>query len=218
MASKIETLAAVPIFRGVPSDVQDEILRLCVEKTYARGESVFVQDEPPSGLFVVWRGAVKIYKVGASGREQILEIEGPGRSVAELPLFDGLPYPASCAALEDTILLYLPAKTFHRLVATHPPLARAVIASLSKRLRHMVGLVEEISLKAVRERLAGLLTEWSAGGDSFDLPLNNQEIASRIGTVREIVSRTFARMAHEGVLRIDGRRVTVLDPERLAGA
>lgn len=215
MASKLQALTEVPIFRDLSGDLVEEILGLCVEKTYRRGETVFLEGEPPRALFVVWRGALKIFKVGEAGREQILEIEGPGRTVAELPLFDGLPYPASCAAMEDSIVLTLPAETFHRLLAREPALARAVIASLSQRLRHMVALVEEISLKAVRQRLAGLLLELANETDSLHLPWNNQEIAARIGTVREIVSRTLSRMAHEGVIRIDGREITILDRERL---
>jgi CRP/FNR family transcriptional regulator len=100
-------------------------------------------------------------------------------------------------------------------VSRAPALARSVIAGLSQRLRHMVALVEEISLKAVRQRLAGLVLELAGDADTVHLPWNNQEIAARIGTVREIVSRTFSRMVHEGALRIDGREVTILDRELL---
>jgi CRP/FNR family transcriptional regulator len=216
MPSKLQTLAEVPIFRGLSTTIQEQILSHCSERTYVRGETVFHEGDPPLGLFVVWRGALKVYKLGEAGREQILEIEGPGRSVAELPLFDGLPYPASCAAIEDSIVLVLPAESFHRIVARESDLARAVIASLSQRLRHMVALVEEISLKAVRQRLAGLLLELAGDADRVRLPWNNQEIAARIGTVREIVSRTFSRMAQEDVLRVEGREVTILDRDRLA--
>jgi CRP/FNR family transcriptional regulator len=215
MPSKLQTLGEVPILRGLPAQILEEILDLCVEKTFLRGETVFLEGEPAKGLLVIWRGALKVYKVGDAGREQILEIEGPGRTVAELPLFDGLPYPASCAAMEDSIVLTLPVESFHRLVAREPALARSVIASLAQRLRHMVGLVEEISLKAVRQRLARLLLDLAGTSDTARLPWNNQEIAATIGTVREIVSRTFSRMVQEGVLRIDGRQVTILDRERL---
>jgi CRP/FNR family transcriptional regulator len=215
MPTKLETLGQVRMFRGLPEKILAEIEGLCRERTYRRGETVFSEGRPARGLFIVWRGAVKVYKIGEGGREQILEIEGPGRSVAELPLFDGSPYPASCAALEDSILLIMDGATFHRLVGREPDLARAVISSLSQRLRHMVGLVEEISLKGVRQRLAGLLLELAGEHDTITLPWNNQEIASRIGTVREIVSRTFSRMAQEGVLRLNGRTVTILDRDRL---
>lgn len=215
MPTKLDTLRNVPMFRGIDGALVEELLAHCVERTFLKGETIFLEGDPPKGLIVVWRGAVKIYKTGEGGREQILEIEGPGHSVAELPLLDGLPYPASCAAIEDTIVLSMPDATFHRFIEREPTLARSVIATLSHRLRRMVALVQEISLKAVRERLAGLLLELAGDGDVFELHWNNQEIAARIGTVREIVSRTLGRMAQEGALRMDGRTVTLLDRERL---
>ncbi len=217
MKGKREILRSVPIFRELPDPLLEEILSLCSETTYLKGETVFLQGGKAVGLFVVWRGELKVYNVGDGGREQILEIEGPGRTVAELPLFDGLPYPASCAALEDSIVLTMPASTFHRLVEANPLLARAVISSLSQRLRHMVSLVGEISLRDVRERLATLLLDLAGDRDEVELPWTNQDIASRIGTVREIVSRTMSRMTHEGVIRLDGRMLTILDRRRLSG-
>jgi CRP-like cAMP-binding protein len=217
MKGKRDVLGEVPIFRNLPESLLDEILRLCAERTYRKGETVFREGEKAAGFFVVWRGALKVFKVGERGREQILEIEGPGRTVAELPLFDGLPYPASCAALEDTMVLAMPAATFHRLVEANPGLARAVIASLSERLRAMVSLVEEISLRDVRERLAKHFLDLAGDEDEVELPLTNQDIASRIGTVREIVSRTMSRMGQEGVIRVEGRTLRILDRRRLAG-
>jgi CRP-like cAMP-binding protein len=215
MLTKQDALRSVPMFRQAPPALIDRVLDSCVEQVYMKGQTVFLQGDPPRGLFVIWRGALKIFKIGDEGREQILEIEGPGRSVAELPLFDNLPYPASCAAVEDSVVLYLPVDGFHRLLDGEPSVTRAVINTLSQRLRRMVALVEEISLKAVRQRLADLIIELAAGRESFDLPWNNQEIASRIGTVREIVSRAFSRMAQEGAIRMEGRTLTIVDRRRL---
>jgi CRP/FNR family transcriptional regulator len=215
MLSRKAALAAVPIFQGLAPEVLEAVLSKCQQRAYSRNETVFLEGEPTRGLIVVRSGAVKVYKVGAGGREQILEIEGPGRSVAELPLFDGEPYPASCASIEDSLLLTMPAEAFHRLVDGHPELARSVIASLSRRLRQMVGLVEEISLKAVRSRLAGLLLEMAGERDRIELQLTHQEIAARIGTVREIVSRTLTRMARDGAIRLDPHAITLIDRRKL---
>jgi len=203
------------MFGGLGPDVLARVLEHCVERTFSRGTTVFVEGDPARGLLVVWKGRLKVFKVGSGGREQILEVEGPGRSVAELPLFDGLPYPASCAALEDSIVLAMSRDRFHALVAREPDLARSVISALSRRLRHMVALVEEISLRAVRERLGRLLLEEAGEDGSCELAWTHQEIAARIGTVREIVSRTLSRLVHEGAIRISDRRVTILDPEAL---
>jgi CRP/FNR family transcriptional regulator len=216
--SKLEALGRVRLFAGLDEATLRAVLSRCVEKVYLKNEVVFHEGEEPQALFVVWRGSVKVFKLASSGREQILEIEEAGRSVAELPLMDGDPYPASCAAIEDTVILTVPARDFHRLLEEHPALTRAVIASLAQRMRRMVTLVEEISLKAVRERLADLLIDLAGEGERVELSWTHQEIAARIGTVREIVSRTLARMGQEGVIRQEGRTVTLLDREGLRGA
>lgn len=213
MRSVEDTLREVPFLRVLPPEILAEVASRCREEILLKGEPLFVEGDEAKGLLVVRAGAVKIFKVGDGGREQIVEIEGPGRSVAELPLFDGLPYPASCSALEDAVVLRVPRRDFDELLARHPALTRAVIASLAARLRRMVGLVRELSLVDVRGRLLDFLQEEAAGRESFELPMSHQEIASRIGTVREIVTRMFSRLAKEGVLRVEGRRVTLLETE-----
>jgi len=215
MQTKHEILASVPMFHELAHELLAKIVDRCIERTYSRGETVFAEGERAKGLIVVWRGALKIFKISDGGREQILEIEGPGRTVALMPLFDGLPLPASCAAIEESVLLTMPTEVLHRLVAGEPALSLAIIADLSRRLRHMVSLVEEISLKGVRTRLSGFLSEIAGDETIVQLTLNNQEIAARIGTVREIVSRTFGRMVHEGVISLEGRTLTILNKERL---
>lgn len=210
----LETLRSVPFLRELPEPTLVEVARRASEQVHMRGDTVFLEGDAPKGLLVVREGAVKIYKTGDGGREQILEIEGPGRSVAELPLFDGHPYPASCAAVHDSVLLVIRPREFHDLLRRHPDLSQAVIASLAHRLRRMVMLVQELSLRDVRQRLLDLFAELSRGQDTFDLDLSHQEIAARIGTVREIVSRMLAKLSHEGVVRVDGRSVTLLKNPR----
>jgi CRP-like cAMP-binding protein len=205
-----ETLKDVPFLRDLDDATIAEVAKRCVEKVVLRNEGVFTEGDPPIGLIVVREGAVKIYKTGGSGREQILEIEGPGRAVAELPLFDGRPYPASCAAVHDSVLLLVRARDFRELLERHPSLSSAVIASLALRMRRLVMLVQELSLRDVRQRLLDLLQELAGEADSFELTLSHQELAARIGTVREIVSRMLAKLSQEGRVRIDGRTVTLL--------
>ena len=214
MKSVLETLRGVPFLTELPESTVVEVARRCVEKVYMRGEVLFLEGDPPKGLLVVREGAVKIFKTGDGGREQILEIEGPGRSVAELPLFDGRPYPASCAAVHDSVLLVLPPREFRELLDRHPDLSKSVIASLAFRLRRMVMLVQELSLRDVRERLMDLFGELAKDGDSFTLDLSHQELAARIGTVREIVSRTLAKLVNDGTIRVEGKTVTLLNPKR----
>lgn len=215
MLTRIEALRRVRFLRDLDEATLQAVLDRCIERTYSRNQTLFVEGEKPRGLFVVRHGAIKVHKISDSGREQILEVEGPGASVAELPLFDGLPYPASAAALEDAVVLTVAAEDFHRLLDRHPEITRAIIVSLSRRLRWFVSLVEDVSLKPVRRRLGELLVELAGDSDEIELRWTNQEIAARIGTVREIVSRTLSRMAAEGAIRMDGRTLTLLDRDRL---
>lgn len=215
MLSVEQTLRSVHFLKTVEAPVLADIAARCVEKVHFKNETIFVEGDPPKGLIVVREGAVKIFKVGDSGREQILEIEGPGRSVAELPLFDGLPYPASCATVADSVILTVSVRDFHQILDRHPAVSKAIIASLSQRLRRMVMLVRELSLKDVRGRLADLLTELAGDGDVVEMTLSHQELAARIGTVREIVTRTLGRMAQEGAIRVDGHTIYLVDRGRL---
>jgi len=211
MKSVLETLRSVPFLKALPESTLADVAKRCVETVHMRGDVIFLEGDPPKGLLVVREGAVKIYKTGDGGREQILEIEGTGKAVAELPLFDGHPYPAACAAVHDSVLLVVRPRDFQELLDRHPDLSRAVIASLASRLRRMVMLVQELSLRDVRQRLLDLFREFAKEGNAFELDLSHQELAARIGTVREIVSRTLAKLVQEGVIRIDGKTVTLLD-------
>ena len=152
----------------------------------------------------------------------MLGIEGPGSSVAELPVFDGGNYPASVSVIDDATLLFVSKQDFHALCLAHPQVALKVLKVVGARLRRLVGIIEELSFTTVRHRLAAFLlrlarTEGkrSAHGVEINLPGSNQELAAQIGTVRELVSRNLSRLQSEGVLKIDGRCVIVLDLKAL---
>ena len=217
MLSVKQALRSVHFLKNVEEDVLDAIAAKCIEKVHFKNETIFREGDLTRGLIVVREGAVKIFKVGEGGREQILEIEGPGKSVAELPLFDGLPYPASCATVADSVILTVLARDFHEILDRHPAVGRAIIASLSQRLRRMVMLVRELSLRDVRGRLADFLLEVAGPKDAAEVPFSHQEIAARIGTVREIVTRTLGRMSQDGAIRVEGHTIHLLDKSRLKG-
>jgi len=148
----------------------------------------------------------------------VLGIEGPGSSVAELPVFDGGNYPASVSVIDDATLLFVSKQDFQALCLAHPQVALKVLKVVGARLRRLVGIIEELSFTTVRHRLAAFLlrlarTEGkrSREGVEITLPASNQELAAQIGTVRELVSRNLSRLQSEGVLKIDGRSVIVVD-------
>jgi len=217
-----EALSKVALFSGLAKDELEFIAHRVTPRRYAAGQTVFQEGEPCSGLYVVASGHVRIFKTSLSGREQVLSIDGPGSSVAELPVFDGGTYPASVSALDDTVLLFVSKQHFRELCLTHPQVALKVLRVVGARLRRLVGIIEELSFTTVRHRLAALLVrlahrEGKRVGEAivFNLPESNQEIASQIGTVRELVSRNLSRFQSEGILDIDDRKVTLLDLKRI---
>lgn len=217
-----KALKKCTLFSGFSEEEFAQLLRYVVARSYAPGEIVFSEDEPCVGLYVVESGCVRIFKSSTGGREQVLSIEGPGGSVAELPVFDGGNYPASVAATEDTVLLFVPKLDFHALCLAHPQVALKVLKVLGGRLRRLVGIIEELSFTTVRSRLGGYLLRLAqkegkrlGDGVQVELPTNNQELAAQIGTVRELVSRNLSRLQAAGVIRIDGRTVLIRDLKAL---
>lgn len=216
------TLARVPIFSGLSETELAFLAQHAVPRRFSAGETVFAEGEPCAGLYVVESGQVRIFKSSAGGREHVLSIEGPGSSIAELPVFDGGNYPASAAAVDKTTLLFVSKQDFQSLCLTHPQVALKVLRVVGARLRRLVGIIEELSFTTVRHRLAAFLvrlakTSGKRNGSGIDiaLPANNQELAAQIGTVRELVSRNLSRFQAEGLIRIEGRIVTVTDLKAL---
>jgi CRP/FNR family transcriptional regulator len=212
----------VAIFSGLTEAELNFLAQRAVPRRYTTGEMVFSEGEPCSGLYVVESGHIRIFKSSASGREQVLSVDGPGSSVAELPVFDGGNYPASVAAVEDATLLFVSKQDFQSLCLTHPQVALKVLRVVGARLRRLVGIIEELSFTTVRHRLASFLLRLAqkegkrtGAGSVVTLPASNQELAAQIGTVRELVSRNLSRFQSEGLIQIEGRNVIIPDLKAL---
>jgi CRP/FNR family cyclic AMP-dependent transcriptional regulator len=215
-------LAKVQIFAGLTESELAFLAQRAVPRCFSPGDTVFTEGEPCAGLYVVESGHIRIFKSSASGREQVLSIEGPGSSVAELPVFDGGDSPASVSAIDVATLLFVSKQDFQALCLAHPQVALKVLRVVGARLRRLVGIIEELSFTTVRHRLASFLLRLArnqgkrtAEGVEITLPISNQELASQIGTVRELVSRNLSRFQSEGFLRIDARNVIIHDLKAL---
>lgn len=213
-----KAIAKARLFSGLSEAELSFLLERVVSRKYSAGESVFSEGEPCAGLYVVESGSIRIFKSSTGGREQVLAIEGPGGSVAELPVFDGGNYPASAVAIEDTVLLFVSKQNFQALCLAHPQVALKVLRVVGARLRHLVGIIEELSFTTVRHRLSAYLLRLaqkegkpSAQGIEVLLPTNNQELAAQIGTVRELVSRNLSRLQAAGAIKMDGRTLVIRD-------
>ncbi len=208
-------LKGAPLFAALTDAEIESLAARAVMRSYSAGETLFSEGDPCAGLYLIVSGRVRIYKESSSGREQVLAIEGPGTSIAELPVFDGGNYPASAAALQTTDLLFVSRKDFRNVCLEHPEVALKVLQVVGGRLRRLVGIIEELSFTTVRHRLISwLLRQERTQGDRGPVVLlsaSQQELASQIGTVRELVSRNLTRLQAQGFISVSGREVTILD-------
>jgi CRP-like cAMP-binding protein len=218
----VETLRRVPFFGVLPPDELKALASHCVVRRLAKDEMLFAEGDACEGLYVIQDGALKLFKMADTGREQVLVIERAGSTVGELPLFDGGALPASAAAIQDSTLLYLPKREFLDLCRRNCEVAFAVIRTLAWRFRYMTSLVEELSLKEVSHRLARFLRDralksgvQTKRGVEFPLEETNQQIGAEIGTVRDLVSRNLRRFVDRGIIRLERRKVIVLDMAEL---
>jgi CRP/FNR family transcriptional regulator len=157
------------IFGGLNAAEQELLGRRARRRHFAAGELLFQEGDRCTGLHIVASGRVRIFKSSPSGREQVLAIEGPGSTVAELPVFDGGNFPASAIAIDATDLFFLPREEFRAFCLEKPEVALKVLAAVGSRLRKLVELIEELSFTTVRQRLATYLMrpkQWAtdAGG------------------------------------------------------
>jgi CRP/FNR family cyclic AMP-dependent transcriptional regulator len=213
MKRKIESLSRIPLFGGMTEAEVRALAERAVERRFAPDDMLFWEGEPCAGIFLIVEGSVKILKTSPAGREMMLALETAPSTVAELPLFDGGPYPASVRAVEPVLALFIDKGHFQQVCRQYPDVALKILAVVGRRLRHLVGIVEAMTFGSVTQRLARMLLEAArqAGADEFELTLTHQEIASRLGTVREVVSRNLARFRAEGLLRFHEGRVSILD-------
>src|SRR5215472_1422614 len=150
-------LKKTPLFANLTETELQALTARTSRKRFQQGEQLFAEGDPCAGLFLVAAGKIRIFKLSASGREQVLAVEGPGSSFAELPVFDGGNYPAAASAIEDTEVLFISRRDFQNFCREHPDVALKVIAVVGSRLRRLVGIIEELSFTTVRQRLIALI-------------------------------------------------------------
>jgi len=204
---------------------ETEMRALCARvsrKHLGRGELLFSEGDACAGLFLVASGKIRIFKMSAGGREQVLAIEGPGSSFAELPVFDGGSYPASASAQEEAEVLFISRADFQTFCREHPEVALKVIAVVGARLRRLVGIIEDLSFTTVRQRLIAVILRMAQAGGTrskqgieLELAKSHQDLAAELGTVRELVSRNLSRLQAEGFLEVEGRKITIKDLDGL---
>ncbi|MGD0229271.1 MAG: Crp/Fnr family transcriptional regulator [Syntrophorhabdales bacterium] len=211
-------LANVPLFKGLPAHQLDRIARITTAKACRRGEVVFSDGEQAAAFYVVMSGRVKIFKLSPEGKEQVLHIIGFQEPFGEVPVFAGERFPANAQAIEESLLAYIAGPAFIGLIGSDPSLAMNMLALLSRRLRQFTGLVEQLSLKEVPGRLASYLiylSDRARGAALVQLDIPKTLLANVLGTIPETISRVLGKMAAEGLIEVEGRKIRLLDRKRL---
>jgi CRP/FNR family transcriptional regulator len=211
--SKLEILQAIEIFsEAEPGDVA-QLAKAAVAKEYGPGDVLFLEGQPCQGLWIIGEGAAKVVKTTPQGRQLVLAIQQAPSTVAEVPVFDGGPYPASVIAVQPTTALLILKQDFTGLCMHSPAMTLRFLKVFGRRLRHLVGLAERVTFGTIRQRLALDLLERAklSGGPVLQLQETQEELATRLGTVREVVSRNLSRFQSEGLLRVDRKTVEILD-------
>ena len=215
MASELSAGAAIqalPYFQSLTPTQVEQFARAFIERACDKDEIVFLEGEPCQGLYIVRAGSVKIYKLSPEGREQILRYMSAGESFNEVAVFDGGPNPANVIAAQLTTLWIVPRAAILDLIQQHPAVALAIIQNLGARLRHLVGLVKDLSLRQVSARLAKLLLETAT---EHAPPMTQQEMAARLGTVREMIGRSLRQLETRELIKIERGRIVIVDAKGL---
>ncbi len=204
----LRDLRLIPLFASLDDTTLGDVASQIDRYEYRAGAFIVHEDEPPAGMFAVLAGRVRLSRTAPDGREQVLGLMSSGDIFNSVPMFDGMPNPASARAMSAVTCLVLPRAELLDLIGRHPDLGLALLRDMSGRLRELVVLVEDLAFRSVRERLARLLLREATEGDA---DLTQQELAERTGTVREIAGRALRQLAEEGMVRLARGRVTVLD-------
>ena len=217
-----DLLRRCPLFAGLKEEDLKKIRAIASLRQVGKKKVLFSEGEEAKGFYVILSGKVKIYKVSSEGKEQILHIVSAPDAFAEAALFlEGI-YPAFAETLSDTQLLFFPKRDFIQLIQKNPQLSINMIVTLSHYLKRFALMIEELSLKEVSSRMAKYLidlsSKFSKEGKSpkeVDLDLSKTQLASKLGTISETLSRTLAKMKTKGIIDVKKNKILILNREAL---
>jgi CRP-like cAMP-binding protein len=224
MTTPHPTLERLNLLRQVSfaAKLDESILRalavIAVPLDRPAGAVIQLEGEPADAMYVVASGQVKVSRLGANGREQVLRVATAGQHFNSVPLFDGGPCPANAEALTDVTLLAFPHEAMCRVIETHSPLATALLADFARQLRQLVNLVDDLALHTVQGRLAALLLRQAEAAERGEVTrsLTQAEMASHLGTVREMIGRTLKSFEALGLVSVERGTIAIRDRAGLA--
>jgi CRP/FNR family cyclic AMP-dependent transcriptional regulator len=214
-----ELLRTVPLFSELSDDAIASLGRLASRRRYPRDTVVFFENEEGDCLFMILEGRIKVTILGDDGREIILTMLGPGDLFGEMALLDNEPRSATAIAVEESELLLLQRSDFQAVVGENPGISSALIKVLSARLRRANHQIQTLALLDVYGRVARVILDMAReegrrlkDGRIAFRRATHQEIANRIGTTRETVTRMLKDLERQGLVRVEGREI-ILQPD-----
>jgi CRP/FNR family transcriptional regulator/CRP/FNR family cyclic AMP-dependent transcriptional regulator len=214
-------LQKIPLFSGLTAEELDLLADATGKRAFAKGMIIFHKDSPGQTLYIIESGRVRIFILSESGQEISVNVYGPGEFFGELALLDSLPRSAGAVVMEDTVTLTLQRDDFMRLVQEHPEISMSIMRVLSTRLRYTTMYAEGLAFLDVFGRVAAKLIELAdrygkeGEGVEIALRLTQGELASWIGASRESVNKVLGAFRDQGLIALDGQRITVLDRREL---
>jgi len=222
MASTKEYLERIPIFSGLSKEELELLSRYEVEKTYQKGESIFLEGDPGKAVYYIKSGKIKLYKTSMEGREVTLNILGSGSIFAEVTMFSDLDYPATAMVLEDVLVGMIRNENLEKIVRENGNIALSLIKELNRRLYYAQMKIKDMALHDVNGRVAKVLLDLAyrygkknSRGIQIDLKMTKTEIANIVGTSRETVSRSLSQLKTDEVIDMKGKLVFIKSLEDL---
>lgn len=206
----------VPIFSNLTYEEMMEVARITTDKTYKKGEMIYMSGDKGEKLYVIHSGKVKITRITSSGKEQVIRVLGPGEFMGELSIFSPAPLMDNGEALSETIVCMIDGIKLKDLMMKHSAIAFKVMEELSKRLEKAENLIENISLQGVEKRIADTLIEMSDEKGEVNLKMSKKDFASYIGMTQETLSRRLTIFQDMGYIEMIGhRKIVLLDLDAL---
>ena len=222
---KIDLIRRVPLFATLSEDEFKSLEPIFQVKPYRKGQIIFLEEETGNYMYIVLAGKVKVTKTTISGKETILAIHQAGDFFGEMALLDGKTSPATVSAMEDCRIAAIHHNDFQRQLMSNEKVVRQIIQVLCSRLRQVWSQVQELSYATADDRIRAGILQLSrkhgvqdARGIIINLKITHQELAELVGTSRETVTRTLARLQKKGILQLENRRIVLLKPQSLRSA
>jgi CRP/FNR family transcriptional regulator len=215
-ATLLKNLQTIGLLRGLDETVLTELATTAIWREYAPGAVVFLEGEASSALYVLDFGWLKVIKSSLDGREQILRFVSPGEIFNEIGVFANRPNPATVMALEAAGIWLIPKPALQQVLKVHPDVALRVIENMAQRITHLVGMVADLSLHSIETRIAHLLLA-EAEGDVFHRQrwATQTELAARLGTVPDVLSRALRGMVDAGLIELDRQAIRILQRQAI---